>query len=174
MIENAQLQALVDKDAIRDVIWRYARAIDRGDVDLLRTCYHPDATMDYGIRTGDGSIEAHLASAGQMHSYVGEAHHHISNVLIELDGDFATVESYVIDTLSQQVDASRLAVGQKVVHQLFARYLDRFEKRNGEWRIIRRVVVKDLRDVRTAIDFHDGYRPGAAGKSDVVYDPMRK
>lgn len=174
MVDPAKLQALVDKDEIRDVMWRYARAVDRGDVDLLRTCYHPDATLDYGRNSGDGSVEAHLETVAKLHSYVRAAHHHISNVFVELDGDFATVESYLIDTLSQAMDTSRLAADQEVVHQLFARYLDRFERRDGEWRIIRRVVVKDLRDVRTFVDFNDGYRRGACDRSDVCYDPMRK
>jgi hypothetical protein len=174
VIDEAQIQALIDKDAIRDVINGYARGIDRGDLDLRRKAYHPDATQDFGKNTGSGSIEDHLAAGSTMHEYVGISHHHIANILIELDGDFATAESYVIDTLTQKMDASRLAEGQQVVHQLFARYLDRLEKRNGEWRIIRRVVVKDLRDVRTSVDFNDGYRPGATDTSDVVYDPMRR
>jgi len=42
------LQALLDKQKIAELLTRYLRSVDRGDVDTLRACYLPDATEDHG------------------------------------------------------------------------------------------------------------------------------
>ena len=39
---NAQIQALLDKQAITETLMRYARAIDRRDPELLRSIYWPE------------------------------------------------------------------------------------------------------------------------------------
>ena len=41
------LPEMLAKHRIREVLSRYARAIDRGDGELLRTCYHPDAVEEH-------------------------------------------------------------------------------------------------------------------------------
>lgn len=47
------LQPLLDRQQIEDVLTRYSRAVDRADIDLLKTCYHDDATEDHaGVFTG--------------------------------------------------------------------------------------------------------------------------
>src|SRR5262245_52001246 len=43
-----ELQRLSDESAVKDVVLRYARAIDRMDLELLRDCYHPGAIDDHG------------------------------------------------------------------------------------------------------------------------------
>ena len=42
------LQALLDKLQIAELLTRYLRSVDRGDVDTLRACYLPGATEDHG------------------------------------------------------------------------------------------------------------------------------
>ena len=43
------LQALLDKQAIAELLTRYLRSVDRGDVATLRACYLPGgATEDHG------------------------------------------------------------------------------------------------------------------------------
>lgn len=42
------LRRLRDRQQIEDVLVRYSRAIDRADIELLRSCYHEDATEDHG------------------------------------------------------------------------------------------------------------------------------
>src|SRR6185312_4912092 len=42
------LQALLDKQEIAELLTRYLRSVDRGDVDTLRACYLPGATEDHG------------------------------------------------------------------------------------------------------------------------------
>jgi len=66
------------------------------------------------------------------------AQHHVTNVFAEEDGTTAHVESYFIAFNPQPVEGG----GE---HDLGAgRYLDRFERRGGEWRIADRKVVNDI------------------------------
>ncbi|MEY3566868.1 MAG: hypothetical protein RLZ19_882, partial [Actinomycetota bacterium] len=46
------IDEVVAREHIRDVVYRYARGVDRRDFDLVRSCYHPDATDDHGPFTG--------------------------------------------------------------------------------------------------------------------------
>jgi hypothetical protein len=63
--------------------------------------------------------------------------HTICNELVQVDGDEATSESYVLTY--HRMDHE----GREVDWTLGARYLDRLERREGEWRISRRTVVHD-------------------------------
>ena len=64
--------------------------------------------------------------------------HHITNVLIQLRGTMADVESYFIAYHPHMVDgAARLAF-------VAGRYLDVFECRDGAWKISDRRVVIDI------------------------------
>jgi hypothetical protein len=45
---DAELRGVVDQFAIRDLLLRYARGIDRRDLDLVRSCYHADAVDEHG------------------------------------------------------------------------------------------------------------------------------
>jgi hypothetical protein len=64
--------------------------------------------------------------------------HFISNVLIDLHGDEADVESYHIAVVGRQTDEegpTQSTIG--------GRYLDRFALRGGRWAIAERAVVFD-------------------------------
>src|SRR5260370_1156851 len=50
-------QALLDKQGIAELLTRYLRSVDRGDVATLRVCYLPGATEDHGgLLTPDPSV----------------------------------------------------------------------------------------------------------------------
>ena len=72
-------------------------------------------------------------------------HHLLGNILIDLDGDVARVE-----TLFTSFHQRRDAEGQLWDETLRGRYLDRFERRVGAWKIARRVVVWDASRVEQA------------------------
>ena len=61
------VRELSDRHEIRAVLERYCRAVDRGDLDLLLSVYHPDATDDHGMYSGNGHEFAHwlLAQPGR-------------------------------------------------------------------------------------------------------------
>jgi hypothetical protein len=68
--------------------------------------------------------------------------HQVSNVLVELHGEQAAVES---SFLALQTNAAAPALETF----LCGRYLDRFERRGSEWRIAQRTVVYDWIEERT-------------------------
>jgi ketosteroid isomerase-like protein len=135
---ESELRTLRDREAIRDVLYRYCRAVDRLDLALLKSCYHEDA------------YDAHWFFNGNAHDFadyvIGEvlpgcvaSEHAISNPIIELDGDRAFCESRV-------TVLHRLALGDRPeqLDQVWhCRYVDLFERRGGEWRISYRHVVAD-------------------------------
>ena len=138
MSENL-LRELVDKQAIRDVLSRYCRGLDRMDKEMALSVWYPEGTADYqGIYegTGHGFIEwvwgAHAAM--ERHS------HQITNVLIELDGEQATSEAYVTVVLWTLPDSEGRQ--QELVGR--GRYLDRWEKRGDGWAIMHRIHVLDM------------------------------
>ncbi len=130
------LQDLLDREAIRDCLHRYCRGIDRVDEACLRSVYWPDATDRHGPYQGTatGFIEWALDKLKDAPRGV----HMLSNILIDLRGEVAGVESYFH---ALQVD--RDAQGGLRENTLVGRYVDRFEKRGGQWRIAQRTVVYD-------------------------------
>ena len=55
------IDEVVAEAAIRSVQISYCRAVDRMDFNLLRACFHPDATADYGFFSG--GIDEFIAMA---------------------------------------------------------------------------------------------------------------
>lgn len=132
------VQALLAQQRIRDTLMRYCRGVDRCDVDLVRSAYHPHATDDHGYWKGTGWDFAEFIVAAKLADNDWTTHS-VSNVLAEVDGEVAHVESYVRASLKpRDVAEVRVFVGRNI---------DRFECLDGEWLIARRVVVYDWDDV---------------------------
>lgn len=131
---QAELQTLLDREAIRDCLYRYCRGIDRADADTLASAYWPDATDRHGAY--QGSAAGFIAQALPRLQEGGRRVHQISNILIELHGEVAAVESSFIALQSG---------ARKPAQETFlcGRYVDRFEKRAGQWRVAQRTVVYD-------------------------------
>jgi hypothetical protein len=146
-----RLQLLLDREAIRDVIMRYCYGADRGEESVLRSVYWPDATDDHGVFSGTASdyIAFLLKTAGTM----DQMQHLVGNMLIRTSGTTARCESYFIGYHRMKDERGRpfdsLACG---------RYLDELEKREAEWRIIRRKVVFDwFRNFDDSADWSRGF-----------------
>ncbi|MBV9592523.1 MAG: nuclear transport factor 2 family protein, partial [Actinobacteria bacterium] len=97
-VQDEAVQALIDERAIREVLLRYCRAVDRCDAELLRSCYHEDARDEHGDFVGGrdefvayaiGALRSRAAEHGQVTTHL------TGNVLIDLDGRFADCESYI-------------------------------------------------------------------------------
>lgn len=89
---EAGWQALADKDAIRECLYRYSRGIDRCDAEALRSAYWPDATDRHGPY--QGSAEGFIDWALDKLPGSGRMVHLLGNIAIELRGEQAAVESY--------------------------------------------------------------------------------
>ena len=129
-----EVQCLLDRQAISDVLVNYCRAVDRADVPLLRACYHPDATENHG-GTFVGTATAYIDGLEPILPRGGIMTHTTSNIAIELQGDVALVESHIL------AFARLKKAGEKFDTLTLARAVDRFEKRQGTWRIATRNMV---------------------------------
>lgn len=143
--------ALWDREMIRDCLYRYCRGIDRTDEAALRSAYWPDGTDDHGAYCG--SAAGFVDWAMQALPSIERGVHQLHNILIELRGAEAAVESY-FTAWQRQPGAD----GGLVELMMAGRYVDRFEKRAGEWRVADRVVVFDWVDERPAPDKSEAER----------------
>jgi ketosteroid isomerase-like protein len=158
------IQQLIDKEAICSVIYRLARAVDRRDLAQLQSCYHHDALEDHGAYVGSAAKFCELASTPP--GIYERMHHNVGTIHIELDGDMARSEAYVC--ASGRLIAPG-ADGSVQSRSIYARYIDRFERRDGEWRIAQRIVVKDWTDVRAITDPDEDYPLSRNGPEDISY-----
>jgi ketosteroid isomerase-like protein len=167
--ETLQLRQLLDREAIRDCIYRFCRGVDRVDEDALRAVYWPDATGRHGAHEGDA--ESFIKSVLTNRKSGGLAIHLIGNILIDLRGDVAVVESYFRTTLD-----GRDAENRPRETLLAGRYLDLFERRQREWRVAARTVVYDwVRHTTLASEMDaDAFGPrlpmGAHHPDDYLYE----
>lgn len=132
-----KVSQLMDREAIRECMARYCRGIDRQDEESLRSAYWPDATDRHGPYQGsaNGFIEWALKKLAKDSE---RSIHNITNMSITLAGSQAGVETYF---LALQRDRDEHGVARELF--LAGRYVDRFEKREDEWRIAQRTVVYD-------------------------------
>jgi ketosteroid isomerase-like protein len=167
--ETARMvQELYDRQAIRDQVNNYCRGVDRMDRELLLSVYHPDAIDDHGHFTG--GVEAFIDWAFGYHGTYQDAHQHIvANHICELDGDVAHAETYWI-FVGRNKQAPMLSMSG-------GRYIDRFEKRNGEWKIaVRKCVVdwgggaSDIFHAPEVLAAFAGVGITARDRSDVSYE----
>lgn len=86
------------RDAIRHLLARYTYAGDRGQIAELADCFAPDGVLEYPGRRAVGPQAIITALTGGANSLPDPARtfvrHHITNPLIELDGDTARARSY--------------------------------------------------------------------------------
>jgi len=125
-------QRLLDESDIRDVVYRYCRAIDRRDFAAIHDCFHADATDEHGRYVGD--IPGLVAWVEEVLEPFASTTHFIGNLIVELDGDVAWVESYC-----QAMHRTKAEPAADWTANV--RYVDRFERRAGTWRIARRRCV---------------------------------
>lgn len=138
----AHLQDLADRQAIRDLVYTYCRAVDRLDVPLGHSIWHDDGYADYGESYYQGPGKGVIDTICQHHLALLSHSHQVANILIALQGDSAGSESYVTGTM-------RLMQEERLMHmEVRGRYLDRWEKREGRWGLLHRVVVFDHDEIR--------------------------
>lgn len=144
-----QLQAIIERDGIRECIVRLARGEDRRDAELISASYWPDSVTDYGVFVG--SFDQYLAWVVPGSPAIPVTQHVLGQSMIELKGATAHVETHVNSY-------HRVDMGAEHRDTLIGgRYLDRLEKRGGEWRIASRVMLYDwFKDFGVAVDWSQG------------------
>lgn len=156
-----KLQELSARADIHDVLLRYLRGVDRRDWAAIRATFHADAKIEHG--PVNGSPDDFVSWVSKVHSTFPLGFHIIGNSLVEFASDtIAAVETYIVAIVRTPPDK---AGGQEIDRQSLVRYLDRFEKRDGTWRIARRRLVYDGRFEQPAAT-NPLTTPGLQGRRD--------
>lgn len=166
-----KLAELVARSDIHDALLRYARGVDRKDWDAVRATYHVDAHDEHG--TFSGTVDEFIEWVDARHKTIPFSSHFLSNSLIEFkDEDTAFVETYFIAMRRMPKGSANGAQGTAEIDaEVIGRYLDRFERRDGQWKVARRRVVYD--SSRSVASSHvppaDKRLLGARNKDDLVF-----
>jgi hypothetical protein len=142
--EEQDLRDIIARQKIYDLLCDYMRAQDRLLPELHRSVFHDDATTDYGAYIGgpDGFV-AFAQGALRPHR---ANHHMIGQTKIEIEGDVGFGEIYF-----QAHHRIADAAGEKDLF-VSGRYIDRYERRNGVWKIAHRSERVDWIRVEPSTD----------------------
>jgi hypothetical protein len=132
------LDVLAAKEEIREVIYTYSRGLDRMDKELANSIWNPGATADYPNQKGTGPEI--IDGIWNYHNTITSHSHQMVNILIKVTGDTAVSETY------GSVSLLAVSGGKSVTTLIRNRYVDRWSRRNGKWRIDHRQLIVDFRD----------------------------
>lgn len=162
------IQEVMDRSAIDRLLALYCRGLDRADEATLRAIYHEDAVEDRGAGLFVGKAHDWIDWAMRIMPAFSLTQHCVFNGLVDIDGDAAHGETYFqayhrfgsrkpADTAAAL--ASHLPVPDDISWPdgetelvLAGRYLDRFERRQGEWKIAYRKMICDWCRVQPVAD----------------------
>jgi hypothetical protein len=157
-VSDPDLQRLLDREACAAVMATYCRAIDTRDEALLRSVFHPGSLHRHGFE-GPSSDPSRPTAPGKPGDFVAFAleflathrssHHQLGNVEVEIGDDGVTAQTHAYFTAHHRrrakgdPQAGADAREGEMDFWVGGRYMDRMEKRNGEWRIVSRVGTTD-------------------------------
>lgn len=127
MLDEITIQNLIDRQSIETALANHSRGLDRADGELLGSAYHASSHVDYGAFIGSSEDFTAALAAGQK--LAKPSQHRTSNISIRISGHKAVSKSYVIAYVEDAEEQ----------HVVFGRYLDSHEKRDGVWRLVKRV-----------------------------------
>lgn len=161
------IQELLDKQEIVEALSRYSRGCDLIDADLIRSVFLPDAIADYGPRFwGTGYEFAEMIE--RVHPGFESHAHHIDTVTITVGEGTAGSEAYAAARLRK-----RSVDGTATDYIVEGRYLDRWKRHGGVWRIAHRRFLLTMDESRVV---EGSASPGEAPRdaSDPSYEILRR
>jgi hypothetical protein len=179
--EQYSAARIADRLIIQDLMYRWCRAVDRLDRQAMLDIFHPGAFDSHGPYIGP--VEGLVDWIMVRHQPIQVSSHFIGNLLIEfVTEDLALVESYV-RTIQQYPAHAKSQLAQltggasgraDVAMDMFtsSRYMDRVERRNGEWRIAHRTLIQDWKQLvevkEQALQPHEGWIIGRRDGQDAL------
>lgn len=155
-VDPVALQELIDREAIRTLIYAYCNAADRHDHDKMRSLYHPDAIDDHGHMSSGPAMDF-IDRLPEIQAAMEILHHNVTTINLAIDGDYAEGEVYLL-ALHRVKGADGpfdVLVG--------GRYFDKYERRDGRWKFAHRAIVADWANIHTPsiVDLHHPFLTGA-------------
>jgi hypothetical protein len=174
MIDEARLQLLIDKHDIYEVMCRYMRGVDRFDAELMRSCFWPDATAVFPL-TIDSAFRGQYSDYARIDEETWKPYtaqqHYLCNLLIEVNGDEALGEAYQFSFYWKVPGDDPMLNSQNS-----GRYIDRYERRDGEWRIIHREFIRNFSFPITPMGFgtpESGWPLSSQSRNDPAYHTLK-
>jgi hypothetical protein len=134
---DRRLREMLDHYEIRKVLARYCQGCDRLDRARMASVYEEDSWDDHGPYKSSGhEFTATITDALARNSYM--CSHQLGQSSVNVSGDEAGAETYFIASLRRPSDD-----GGEVLHQMGGRYVDTLQRQDGEWKIKRRICVRD-------------------------------
>ena len=155
-----------DRFAIQDLAALYMRGLDRLDGDLLAAQFWPEARLEYGIFCGGPADFASFCMEALKDHDANQ--HMLGQHLI----DFGSPDEAFGEVYYQAYHRTTDEAGAKRDLFIAGRYVDRYERRGGEWRIAYRSELVDwLRDEAAcdAMLAHAPFIRGARKPADPLY-----
>ena len=161
---------LEDRETIRDILAAYAHAIDRRRWQMMESLFHADAVFKFGVIEGDwrGFVDQARAVIDPCLA----TQHQLGQVQFGFASDTVChTETYMtaMHTIPPGYPLAAVFPDKGVIYSAIVagRYVDRFEKRDGAWRIAQRTGLYDWREFRVVegVDLSDTPE-GAAGYHD--------
>jgi hypothetical protein len=135
---NQTLQEIIAHHEIRKLLSEYCHGCDRGDEHLMASVYLDDAWDDHGTYKGPGKEFAkHIMNL--LANERQKCGHLLGQSLIHLNGNEAGAETQFI--ASSVVKTKNNA--REVANLMFGRYVDTLRRENGQWKIAKRICVRD-------------------------------
>jgi len=167
---DPRLQELLDHHEIRQLLATYCHGCDRGDEVEMASVYAPDSWDDHGPQKMEGrrfSIEV-VEEAKRTTDLIS---HLLGQSLIRVNGDRAGADTYFIATLLYPARDG----GGQTIGQLGGRYVDTLERVGGQWRIKKRICVREWSHSHpVAGDWleHAGFAPQHRSGEDPSYEAL--
>lgn len=155
------------ENQIMDCLLAYTRGIDRLDSESIVSAFHPGATLE-GYRNVPTTIEDFSSSViKSLREKYSATQHRLSNTKINFYGEKATVETYVL--AFHVMDGDSGTPDELVTFN--GRYIDKFENRDGNWRITERLLRSDWSKIEI-IDrkMPNSFITGDRNRNDVSYN----
>ncbi len=169
--DRSRIAEWVAKQEIAELVYRYCRGADRLDMELIRSCYHPDATDSHG--SFQGTVDEYLEWSERLLRRYTATLHTVPNVLIELDGQadaegtwWARSEAYGV--AYHWTDGGppelNLTVGFRFIDDVCSH-------QGGPWLIQRRVATTEWVREEQYRPVDDRFLRGSRDRSDPLYAP---
>lgn len=192
-IDAQTLQTLLitaDRQAIVNVLGTYCRAIDRLDLELLKSVYHADGFDDHGAM----KLNAHEFAekiVEKLRCLCTYSMHTITQTVIDVKGDKAKSEAYYLGYHTIAAGAASIEaffgptylaeqrakgnLDRPHAYMCGGRYIDILHKRDGQWRIFNRRITNEFTISQPESDHSEGmpaafYVPSAPDRTDAIYN----
>lgn len=176
----AKLEADVASMATYQAIWdnelNYTRGLDRHDSALMPRSFWPEASISYGSPVKVADI---VSYANDGHSNSAAHQHHVTGLTLDVDGNTAHEEGYILyssdmprnkalDTVGAPTPG-RALLGGKLTSLGTGRYENRYERRDGTWRMIVHEYTHDISMLLQPVDLCATACLGRWDRSDISY-----